>query len=600
MRMRAKIDKRRQESSMDVNLDQASRRRRRSALDINKIKMIEHDAVDSLVISQTDLAEKNRLWMRQTPIQKFKLLQKRVILIIRCYGILKSYAYDGRAADVEEPQEERSALRDKFGKIPAHSLKKTVKKVIQFMSANNKLGNSVSLKNSYGTDAAFTMHNRIPKFNPEFFSAGRALRFPQKCRAICQKRPIDRTPDDIRTLRACIHTLSSFRKFSPELQECLAKVMRFERYDRRRVVVRRGHVGTSMYFIFFGLVGVTTDFDGSSLFVTNDPILLNRGKAFGEMALLQGGRRNATVCCMEMSEFLVVDKEDFYSLKMDVFLVKEFSSRFSFFNDIDVFQKISANQVTHLASKSKSELYSINSIIQHDTRQSSSVHFIQHGIVDVLRCVSLHDCPSYHKMLYLSFGDQNKNRHSRIPQKDTPYQKSGHLKFNFYARVRRLYSGEYFYHLPDEKREFILVSRGSTIIRIQRESMVEMGVMKSILSETKHFPTDDQISATFMIQNEWRYFKKVVIDAEAVKIAKKSARMGSLVQSPAQIAVNVGLKHNNYSFYFDTEGCKMLPIKNSSKVDFEKVRLIHNIKLPLYLSKEFYNQALPMIDAYYE
>ena len=82
---------------MDVNLDQASRRRRRSALDINKIKMIENDAVDSLVISQTDLAEKNRLWMRQTPLQKFKLLQKRVILIIRCYGILKSYAYDGRA-----------------------------------------------------------------------------------------------------------------------------------------------------------------------------------------------------------------------------------------------------------------------------------------------------------------------------------------------------------------------------------------------------------------------------------------------------------------------------------------------------------------------
>ena len=72
-----------------------------------------------------------------------------------------------------------------------------------------------------------------------------------------------------------------------------------------------------------------------------------------------------------------------------------------------------------------------------------------------------------------------------------------------------LQSGEYVYHLPDEKREFILVSRGSTIIRIQRESMIEMGVMKSILSETKHFPSDDDISATFMIQNEWRYFKKV-------------------------------------------------------------------------------------------
>ena len=64
--------------------------------------------------------------------------------------------------------------------------------------------------------------------------------------------------------------------------------MRFERYERRRVVVRRGHIGTSMFFIFYGSVGVTADYDGSSLFVSSDPILLHRGKAFGEMALLQG------------------------------------------------------------------------------------------------------------------------------------------------------------------------------------------------------------------------------------------------------------------------------------------------------------------------
>ena len=103
MRMRAKIDKRRQESSLDVGLENASRRRRRSALDVNKIKVLEHEAINSLVISQTDLAEKNRMWMRQSPLEKFKLLQKRVILIIRCYGILKSYAYDGRVGKSYSP-----------------------------------------------------------------------------------------------------------------------------------------------------------------------------------------------------------------------------------------------------------------------------------------------------------------------------------------------------------------------------------------------------------------------------------------------------------------------------------------------------------------
>ena len=91
-------------------------------------------------------------------------------------------------------------------------------------------------------------------------------------------------------------------------------------------------------------------------------------------------------------------------------------------------------------------------------------------------------------MLYLSFGDKNKNRHSHIPpQKSPPYQKSGHLKFKFYARVRRLYSGEYFYHLPDEKREFILVSRGSTIIRIQREVIFSKIFFFSIFRNFSNF-----------------------------------------------------------------------------------------------------------------
>ena len=95
MRMRQKIDKRRMESQLDVVME-TPQRRRRSALDIDKIKLIEHEAKHSNIISKTDIAEKNRHWMRQSPLDKFKLLQKRVILIIRCYGILKSYAYDGR------------------------------------------------------------------------------------------------------------------------------------------------------------------------------------------------------------------------------------------------------------------------------------------------------------------------------------------------------------------------------------------------------------------------------------------------------------------------------------------------------------------------
>ena len=42
--------------------------------------------------------------------------------------------------------------------------------------------------------------------------------------------------------------------------------MRFERFERRRIIIRKGHIGTSMYFLCFGSVGVIHDVDADILF----------------------------------------------------------------------------------------------------------------------------------------------------------------------------------------------------------------------------------------------------------------------------------------------------------------------------------------------
>ena len=202
-------------------------------------------------------------------------------------------------------------------------------------------------------------------------------------------------------------------------------------------------------------------------------------------------------------------------------------------------------------------------------------------------------------MLYLSFGDKRNKRHNEVPDHEIPFQPSGKVNFSFYARVERLYRGQYFLHLADETRKFVMVSRGSTIIRISRESLDEMGVMDHITEHTSSYPQDNEIANTFMIHNEWRYYKKIVIESEATKIAQKSARMGLVNQNPEKIAMDVGRKHRNYSYHHDTEGCKKLPLVKKDKLN-NKPKLIHSIRLPLYKSKEFYNQALPMIDAYYD
>jgi len=50
-----------------------------------------------------------------------------------------------------------------------------------------------------------------------------------------------------------------------------------------------------MYFICYGSVGISHDQNTENLFTQVDPILLRRGAAFGELALMMHCRRKARV-----------------------------------------------------------------------------------------------------------------------------------------------------------------------------------------------------------------------------------------------------------------------------------------------------------------
>lgn len=50
-----------------------------------------------------------------------------------------------------------------------------------------------------------------------------------------------------------------------------------------------------------------------------------------EMGLLSSSVRKSTVVCMEETEFLVVDKEDFLAYKLDKEVKKDYQHRFAFF-----------------------------------------------------------------------------------------------------------------------------------------------------------------------------------------------------------------------------------------------------------------------------
>ncbi|XP_078539751.1 cyclic nucleotide-binding domain-containing protein 2-like [Lissotriton helveticus] len=240
-------------------------------------------------------------------------------------------------------------------------------------------------------------------------------RFPWKGIRITQKRPEWRTQEEIKQLRRILLSLPSYLGYSINLQLMLAKVIRFERFGRRRVILRLGDPGYSFYFIYSGSVAITKDKDGSSAFIDSEPIILRRGVAFGEVALIQGSHRNATVVCMEDTELLAVDKEDFFANKLDVEQAKELKYRCDFFRSHALFASWSDQLIENVGGICKTEEYHHGQAIIDDSSAMASITFVTKGSCEMFRLVKLINCPSYHKWI-----NQHMDQYQPTPAKSDP------------------------------------------------------------------------------------------------------------------------------------------------------------------------------------
>jgi voltage-gated potassium channel len=85
----------------------------------------------------------------------------------------------------------------------------------------------------------------------------------------------------------------------------VARLLRPRDYPAGAVIVRRGEHGDCMYFVAAGEVEIQ---------LPADPIYLGAGEFFGEIALLTGGRRTATVIAARRCTLLSLDIVDFREL----------------------------------------------------------------------------------------------------------------------------------------------------------------------------------------------------------------------------------------------------------------------------------------------
>ncbi len=105
-----------------------------------------------------------------------------------------------------------------------------------------------------------------------------------------------------------LHRMPLFACLSKRELQSIAKITKKRRYGRHQVIIRAGERGTALFLLISGAVRVSVRGNRGKEIILG---VLYPRDFFGEMALLDGLPRSATVTALEESEVLVISRKDF-------------------------------------------------------------------------------------------------------------------------------------------------------------------------------------------------------------------------------------------------------------------------------------------------
>ncbi|XP_048724425.2 cyclic nucleotide-binding domain-containing protein 2 isoform X2 [Caretta caretta] len=339
--------------------------------------------------------------------------------------------------------------------------------------------------------------------------------FPLKAIQITKKKPEWRTEKEIKLLRSWLQFVESYRKYSLNLQLLLAKVIRFERFGRRRVIIKKGHCGNSFYFIYFGTVAITEDEDGSSAFTDPDPTLLRKGAGFGGKCEVL--RLVDLTTCPSYHKWISQQMDfpklsPYYSMETDTTGRKRFNNFMWKSFPVQDLSNLKSMYVPPL-NPQKDENFERQYLALNRKYKNAHTKLEKEDRGDSRR--------------YDDFSDDEKE----VVQKEisglfrkkltvlTPYGEiPTAVATAIYTRVDEVHKGELLgisqHLLPEDKqdnRSMVLVSQGAQIIRLKKEKFEELADHTTIMKLHKlqpKYPSDDELCQSFLEQNHWKIFKK--------------------------------------------------------------------------------------------
>lgn len=104
-----------------------------------------------------------------------------------------------------------------------------------------------------------------------------------------------------------------YRDFEPEDIDTLSKICEGLEFKKNEIIFKEGTPGDALFIIKRGVVKIYKETKTRKKLIT----ILSAGEFFGEMALIDGSPRSATVIAGEDTEVVKLSTENFNKLKND-------------------------------------------------------------------------------------------------------------------------------------------------------------------------------------------------------------------------------------------------------------------------------------------
>ncbi|MCQ2818609.1 MAG: cyclic nucleotide-binding domain-containing protein [archaeon] len=174
----------------------------------------------------------------------------------------------------------------------------------------------------------------------------------------------------------------------------LCQTMTLHHYKPNDIIVRQGDVGDSYYYILSGSVSVkirikTIGSNGQELVMDKSLKELRAGEGFGELALLYGTPRSATIVSITSTSFIRISKANF-DLYLKDFLDNQLHDRIEFLKLCPIFNKMTDQCSVDIGKNTETKQFSTGEIIAKVGDKCDYLYIIRRGTVRVSKKIQFY------------------------------------------------------------------------------------------------------------------------------------------------------------------------------------------------------------------